>query len=306
MNSTTVTVSVYLANIQTQIIRSLLTSIYIIGNLTNLTNILIFLQPTLRSHVCSYYFISLSLAHLLYLNMGCSTRVIWAWTNYDLSLKSLAFCKARIYFVLVGLTTARYLLCLISIDRWMITSRYALTRQLSSRKIARRLIIGGIICLLFIVIHTCFGYTIIRNTSCGVPTESALFILTTIFNVALSLVPLIILVIFSLLMLYNIHHVEKQQITPAERTTGANVGSFNGRRYKKKDIQFIRLTLLQVTAYFVFNTLLAYNTIYTVVTQYHTKTADRQALDEFLYGLGLNLHYTYTGVKFLARIIRFI
>ncbi|CAF1632225.1 unnamed protein product [Adineta ricciae] len=298
MNSTTVTLSVYLANVQIQIIRSLLTPVYIISNLTNLANILIFLQPTLRSHVCSYYFIGASLAHLLYLNMGCSTRVIWAWTGYDLSLKSLIFCQTRVYFVIFGLSASRYLLCLISIDRWMITSRNALTRQLSSSKTARRMIIGGIVFLLLIIIHAPFAYVLTDTIPCGPSPQSNLFMLYTIYNVALSLTPLITLVIFSLLILYNIEQLRSQRIAPVEQTSVMNNVSHAGRQYKKKDMQFIRLALIQVAAYLIFNTLHAYNTIYAVATQNRIKTADQRALEGFLNGIGLNLHYTYTGITF--------
>ncbi|CAF1178265.1 unnamed protein product [Adineta ricciae] len=298
MNSTTVTLSIYLANVQTQIIRSLLTPVYIIGNLTNLANILVFSQATLRSHVCSYYFIGASLAHLLYLNMGCSTRVIWAWTGYDLSLKSLIFCQTRVYFVIFSLSASRYLLCLISIDRWMITSRNALTRQLSTSKTARRLIIRGIVFLLLIIIHAPFAYVLTDTIPCGASPQSNLFILYTIFNVALSLIPLTTLVIFSLLILYNIEQLRSQQIAPVEQTSVINNVSHAGRRYKKKDMQFIRLALIQVAAYLIFNTLHAYNTIYAVATQYRIKTADQRAIEGFLNGIGLNLHYTYTGITF--------
>jgi len=131
MNSTTITLTTYLANVQTLIIKSLLTPAYIIGNLNNLADILIFSQSALRSHICSSYFISASIGHLLYLNMGCLKRVIWTWTQYDLSLISLPFCKARIYFVLDGLIISRYLFCLIAIGRWMVISRNTQSRQQS-------------------------------------------------------------------------------------------------------------------------------------------------------------------------------
>jgi hypothetical protein len=72
---------------------------------------------------------------------------------------------------------------------------------------------------------------------------------------------------------------------------------YRRQRYHKKDIQFIKLALIQVAGYILFNTLHGYNTIYGVVTQNKMKTADRQAIDGFIYGMGLNLHYTYTGVN---------
>ncbi|UJR23778.1 hypothetical protein I4U23_026754 [Adineta vaga] len=299
MNSTAVPLSIYLGNIQIQLVRVLLTPTFIIGNLNNLVNIVAFSQSSLRSHVCSYYFIGASIAHLLYLNMGCSTRMIWGWTGYDLSLISDIFCKIRIYLVITGLTISRYFLCLISIDRWMITSRSAVIRRISSFKTARRLIITGIVVILLLAIHVPFAYILIKNIMCGPSIESNLFVFYTIYNVALSLTPLIILVVFSLLLLCNILHIGRQGIDPVTRTAVTTDGVHRRGRFKKKDIQFIKLALIQVFAYLVFNTLHGYNTIYAVITQRQIKTTNQQAVENFLNGIGLNFHYIYTGVRFL-------
>ncbi len=300
MNSTTITLATYLANVQIEIIRVLLTPIYIIGNLDNLANIFIFSQNSLRSHICSWYFIGVSIGHLLYLNLGCLTRVIWAWTQYDLSLISLPFCKTRIYFVLMGLTSSRYLLCLISIDRWMITSRNANIRQQSSSKVALRLIIGGVLFLIIINIFVSVGYTISPNLGCGPSTESVYFMFYTIYNTTLSLAPLITLVIFSILILINIRDTHQHQTAPMTQTTANQEVTNQARRFRQKDIQYIKLALIQVAGYLLFNTLHGYDTLYAVITQNNIKTTDQRAIEGFLNGLDLNLHYTYTGVDFLS------
>ncbi|CAF2444309.1 unnamed protein product [Rotaria sp. Silwood2] len=298
MNSTTITLTIYLANIQIQIIRYLLSVTLIIGNLSNITNILIFSQDSLRTHICSWYFIGSSIGHLLYLNTGCLTRVVWAWTQYDLSSISLAFCKTRIYFVLLGLTISRYLFCLISIDRWMITSRNISIRRLSSLKVIRRSIIAGTSFLIIINIFISIGYVINKNGSCGPSTEPAYFLFYTIYNVTLSLAPLFTLVIFSVLVLFNIRHTAHHQVSPTTLMTLNHEIQHLRRRFRKKDIQFIKLSLIQVAAYIVFNTLHGYNTICEVITRNQIKNAEQQAIEGFLSGMGLNLHYVYTGITF--------
>jgi hypothetical protein len=300
MNSTTISFAIYLANVQIEIIRSLLTPIYIIGNLDNLANILIFSQNSLRSHICSWYFIGASIGHLIYLNVGCLTRVIWAWTQYDLSLISLPFCKIRIYFVLDALTVSRYLFCLISIDRWMITSRNNNIRQLSSPKIARRLIIGGVSFLIIVNIFISISYIINKTLGCVASATPGYALLNTIYNIALSLVPLCILSIFSILILFHIRQSNHYHIAPITQTTLQQNIPYQPRQYHRKDIQYIKLALVQVVGYMLFNTLHGYNTIYAVITANQIKTINRQALDAFLYGMGLNLHYTYTGVILLS------
>lgn len=298
MNTTTsISLSTYLNNVQLTIIRSLLTPIYVIGTINNIANVLVFSQNTLRSHICSWYFIGASIGHLFYLNLGCLTRVLWGWTKYDLSFYSLPYCRARIYFVLDGLTVSRYLFCLISIDRWMTTSKHVRIRQLSSRKVALRLLIGGISFLLLINTIMSVGYTIDKDLGCGPSKEPVFALFNTIYNIILSLGPLSILFLFSLLTLFNIRRPGQQQIVPVTMTTiNTEVGRTKGR-YRKTDVQFVKLALVQVAGYMLFNTLHAYNTIYAVITVNHIKSADRRAIDAFLGGLGLNLHYTYTGVN---------
>ncbi|CAF0745451.1 unnamed protein product [Adineta steineri] len=66
--------------------------------------------------------------------MNSTTRTL---SIHDLSSISFPFGKIRIYFVLNGLNISRYLLCLISFDRWMITSRDVGIREKSSPELAR-------------------------------------------------------------------------------------------------------------------------------------------------------------------------
>ena len=296
MNLTTSALSIHLAHTQIQIIRSLLTPVYIIGILSNLANILVFSQHTLRTHICSWYFIGASIGQLIYLNFGCLTRVIWAWSQYDLSLISLPFCKIRIYFVLNGLTISRYLFCLITIDRWMITSKNNNIRRLSSSKIARWLIIGGVSFFFLLNILFSIDYKIDKISGCGLGKKPVHSFFYAVYNTTLSLVPLCILLVFSFLIIYNVRQT-KHQISPTKTAISQeDISHQRHHHHHKKDIQFIKLALVQVAGYILFNTLHGYNAIHDIVTRNHNKTADQQAIDEFLYGIGLNLHYTYTGV----------
>jgi hypothetical protein len=236
--------------------------------------------------------------------MGCLTRVISAWIQYDLSLISLLFCKIRIYFVLTALPISRYLLCLISIDRWMITSRNTAIRKQSSPKGARRLILGGVLFLITVSVYIPVGYVIDKNLGCGPSTDPVYSLFYTIYNIILTLTPLLTLIIFSVLILINIRHIGHRQVYPITQLSLNHEIPNQRRRYQKKDIQYIKLSLTQVAGYILFNTLHGYNTIYAIVIRKTTKTADQRAIEIFVYGIGLNLHYTYTGVNLFFLLIR--
>lgn len=86
----------------------------------------------------------------------------------------------------------------------MITSKYLTIRQLSSRKIAKRLLIGGISFIIIINIFVSVGYTINKNVGCGPLSESVYSVFYIIYNIILSLGPLCILSMFSVHTLFHV------------------------------------------------------------------------------------------------------
>ena len=95
--------------------------------------------------------ICLSIAHLLLLDSFCLARIIVNTTGNNVFQYIRSLCKIRTYFFILSCFLSRYFLCLISIDRWMITSSSARLRQQSSPRVFRWLIVIGII---FWAIHS--------------------------------------------------------------------------------------------------------------------------------------------------------
>jgi len=286
-----------LAIIQNLITEYTFTVIFILGNFSNLANILVFLQKSLRSNACSWYFALVSLGHLIFLYFGCLTRIITAWSGYDLTRTSINYCRIRIYFLTFSLLMARYFLCFISIDRWMITSTKSSIRRLSSLKIARWFIIFGTsFCTLF-GINFPIWYQIEGSRGCiGAPnTFYPLFY--TIYNLVITLGPFFIMILFSLFVLNNLRQVRRRQIACSTRVNGTRSLRNTGRKFKRKDIQFIKLSLIQVFIYILFNTFYGYNATYAFITQSTVKTTERAALDSFLSTMGLIISYSYMAVR---------
>ncbi|CAF0782110.1 unnamed protein product [Adineta steineri] len=126
MNSTTITTQTTTSSltiIQNLITQYTFTVIFIIGNFSNLANILVFLQKPLRLNAYSWYFEFVSLGHLIFLYFGCLTRIITTWSGYDLTRTSIIYCRIRIYFLTISLLMARYFLCFISIARCLLILR---------------------------------------------------------------------------------------------------------------------------------------------------------------------------------------
>jgi hypothetical protein len=78
MNSTTTITSLAsrFAVIQYYMTEYVLPTIFVLGNLGNIGNIIIFSQKVLRTNVCSWYFILFSIGNLVNIYFGNFTRII--------------------------------------------------------------------------------------------------------------------------------------------------------------------------------------------------------------------------------------
>lgn len=151
-------------------------------------------------------FLIISIANLVSINIGYLTRILPVLDVPDPSRNVAWYCKGRAYISGLSLTTARHFLCLIAIDRFLVTSTRVNLRQLSSFKIAKWLVPISCISWAIFYIHTIIGYENTRDgTSCG---RQAGFYstFTTVCTVSLdAMLPIIIMIIFTLLMFQNVY-----------------------------------------------------------------------------------------------------
>jgi hypothetical protein len=166
MSTTTQTLASQLSDLSNKLLVYYLTPVYIIGMLGNIFNIIIFLRRNLRSSACSQYFISMSISQIILFNVAAINRTIAVLTGYDLSTTVNGLCKIRIYFYLTSLGFMRQCLCLISIDRWIVTTKNVLIRKFSSSRVVRWLIIGSVLFWILYSIHTLIGYRVSPTRGC--------------------------------------------------------------------------------------------------------------------------------------------
>ncbi len=72
---------------------------YIVGNLGNILNLIIFSQSKLRlGSVCSWYFLSVSLSNLILINTGYLTRIL-SYLGYPDPSRTVSFyCIGRVIY----------------------------------------------------------------------------------------------------------------------------------------------------------------------------------------------------------------
>lgn len=283
---------------QLQIIRYEEPIILVLGNLGNIVNILIFSRRDLRKNVCSWYFICLSMSHLILLDSFCLSRIIITSTGNNVFQYITSLCKLRAYLTEFSILLSRYFLCLISIDRWMITSSSAWLRQQSTPKLSCWLILFGTLFWLVYSLHAPIGYET-NPIECTPPFGSAYELFVSIQSIITSLSPLFIMSIFSILTIMNIRSRINREVhsTTTKISTSIELQP-TPREQLKKNLHLVRLSLLQVLLYLFLNSMWSILPLYSfIVGRQGIVTVSQRLMNLVLGRIGLNLLFTYAAVS---------
>lgn len=285
-----------------------LTPIFIFGFFGNLANVIAFYHASLRVNGCSCYFIGVSIVNFLVLMAGCLSRLILIYSGSTITSISL-FCKIRTYLIFTGYVLSRHFLCVISIDRWMVTSRKVYFRHRSNPRIARRVIAISTIIWFLINLFILIGFEMERS-GC-VPKSNTFYLpMYTVINLLATLIPFILLILFSILTMRNILHSRNRVIphgntnivhplTNTQNNSLSVVSNATVSQNRRKEWQFIRLSLIQVSAFLLLNSCNAGFTLYQFITKTNGKSIDQQYIDFFVQSIGDNLYFTQSAVCLL-------
>lgn len=285
--------SALIAHLTTDPAMYYLPAVYTMGLLGNLLNILVFCQPKLRGNCCSLYLICISLAHILMLSCPCLVRIVTVMSGSTIFSRDTTLCKSSTYLEVLSLLLSRCYLCLICVDRWMVTSASAWLRKRSSIRTARWAIGITSLCCLVFNIHSAVGYHVISGVVCTGARDYIIF--SSIHHIVIAIGPLLILLVFSGLTLMSLRQVGRRTQPLATLTTHTEV---EGHAIRKRELQFIRLCLLQVFFYMLLNALRTFMpiVIYYITIVYNTPHSQR-SLVYLLYYWGDYLLYTYAAVS---------
>ncbi|CAF3566352.1 unnamed protein product [Rotaria sp. Silwood1] len=295
MNSSTIALASQFNLVQTYLTRYFMVPIYIFGNLGNLLNIILFSQRNLRlNNVCAWYFIGLSLVNLLIIDTGGLSRSLPFLTSFNLETTSIIFCKCRLYFVHFSLILGRYFICLISIDRWMVTSFSQSIRQMSSPKFSRYLIIVGTCIGVIFSIHAPIGFEI-KNNRCYAYLNTSYGAFFSFYNVLSILIPIIIMMLFSAFIISNIH--QRHRRTQPRLRGLRNSQEAPVRATQHIDVHLIRLVLTQSLTFVLLNISFVAYAVYDFATSWEQKGPDRQVIEAFIYAMAIHPIYIFCSVR---------
>jgi hypothetical protein len=208
LNSVNYSISVYVGYL-----------IIITGLIGSFINILVFTQLKLfRRNQSAFYLTVATFAECYELIFSTTTRVIATASGYDYTQTSLLWCRFRAYLVQVGTTALAATICCSAIDQYLSTSYHNQLRQISTFKLAQRLV--GI--LIILTALYCVPFPIFEeiHPSLGCATYNPSFNYFYSFVhlcVVIGILPIVVSLLFSLLSYQNVRRIVRRQIPVVRR-----------------------------------------------------------------------------------------
>ena len=191
----------------------------ITGLIGNIMNMLVFTQLKLfRENQSAFYLTVASIVDCFQLIFTTATRVTTSAFDFDLTQTSVIWCKLRIYFAQFAGITSTITVCFAAFDQYLSTSHHIQLRQMSTFKLAQRLVSVLIIFAALYSISFPIFYEIRPTFGCSIYNPVFNYYYSFIhFCIVLGLLPVSISSLFSLLAYHNVRHIVRRQMAIVRR-----------------------------------------------------------------------------------------
>ena len=279
--------------------------VYIFGIAGNFLNILVLAQRPLRSNPSAAFFIVSSIAGLIAIVSGLTSRMMAGYA-VDLTLTVRWICVLRNYILYTARTVALWMITLATIDRWLSSSTDVNLRHKSKIKNAQRSILIIFICsclfngpILYCydanltgAIRGCYGSTYV----CRLITDLIYAFITT-------LLPLFFMVIFGLLTIKHVRHMQNRlQNIPMPSVSYQNNSTLPNatgqRQVRKRDWYLLKMLLVQVTLLCLLTCGHAMTKAYTTIISNTPSDPLESAIQNFILNLFTLLNFIASGMPF--------
>ncbi len=266
----------------------------ILGNIGNIFIVMFFSQH--RQNACSIYILCLAIINDIYLTYNGFFQMFLLYYA-DQSIRAFAVCKIRNYLGHVLGQTAKTILILTCIDRYMITSNRVTFRAFSTPKRAKYFIFSSFIFWLIFASHIAIMFTIINGQCYAFGTYLTYFaIYIAIF---VSLIPPILSGLFGYLTFRNMKqiHVRVQPIVQ-------NI--LNRTNYiRRRDRELLILVISEVFIYVITSTPYALILLEMIFSQYImlNKSIQYSQIEIFIRNASLILLFVNNAIPFYIYLI---
>jgi hypothetical protein len=278
-----------------------------IGSISCILNLMVFTQSTLRKNPCTICLIAVNIINFLYFYLGLLLTTLADGYNIDPSTSNIGFCRFRYYIAQVLACWQSSCLILASIDRVLITSRNATTRQRSTRSLIAVSMIGiGLFWTLF-HIHALIFMEILQYgpdySICyyqpGVYTTFMTYYAFTVNG----FLPPSLMAIFGCWTVKNIRGVPRARFPPSNSVNTGNVPIGRPHAIQSKDQQLIRMLLVDIISFVICKLPSTIVLIYRQITQYNDKSDDQQVIELSILQLSFFWYFVDNGIGCYTNIL---
>jgi hypothetical protein len=265
--------------------------IYVLGNIGNLLNALVFAKKSWRKNVCVFYFNSLLFFNTCYINCSILSSIFTLGFNINLQNSNVILCKIYLYVEYLFATFLPTILILASIDRLLISSQNVDTRLYSSKRLAYFSVSISTVFWVVFYFHVLIKVSI---QQLGPSTFICYYDLSPSYLSFVSYSSLTFVCGFCLIMivlcLLAFKNVRRIRTVPRQQR--------QLRTMTKKDFQLLRCLYVQDVVFIVFSLGATISTVYQVVTVNQVQTSLQQAIVNFTTNFCIFLNYIPYCVSF--------
>jgi hypothetical protein len=246
-----------------------------LGALGNLFCIVIFLQKHQRRSSCSSYLIAAAVFSTIGISSGVGTYTYVSYQSIDPFTVSSALCRIRGYTTQTFSILYRSMVLLTCADRFACTSTRPIMRSFCRPKIALKISDAVTIFWMVASIHLPIFQTI-RNNQCTIFGSYGLFF--SIYQICLiGLIFPILMSVLGFLIFQNLKEV-RARVQPIQGNNNVQQNALRNR-----DLDFIKLTLAEVSCVFALNFLYPINLFYNMLTSnISDKSLNRIQIEAFV------------------------
>jgi len=277
-----------------------------IGSISSILNLMVFTKVALRKNPCTICFVAVNTINFAYFYLGLLLTTLAVGYDIDPSVNNISFCRFRYYIALVFACWISSCLILAAIDRTLITSPNAATRKRSTpRLVITSMIIIGWFWVIFHIHALIFtdilpvgpNYFVCYYQPGAYTTFMTYFSL--LFN---GIFPPLLLSIFGIRTMRNLAQVRRRRHHCNRMHTGT---TGIGRSYalQSKDHQLIRMLLVDIISYLMFKGPVLIFLVYQQITQYVSKSVERQLIEQATLQLTYFWYFVDNGISCYTNIL---
>ncbi|CAF1105006.1 unnamed protein product [Adineta steineri] len=256
--------------VQQYITRYVLSTALILGSVGNFITIIIFSQKKHRINSCSIYLVAISIFGLMTANLGIAP-LVYGLDHFNALNSSLALCRIRGYTIQVTAMCFRSTLILMCADRYALCSSRTSIRALCRPQIAYRSI-GIVIIVWMIASFHLLIWESIENNICSIYGlyGQILSFYTLMFT---GTIPILSMILINILIMKALRQL-RTRIQPINNT----------RQIRQRDIQFMKLMMIEVIVFIICTTTHPLMFLYTNISNsiILNKTNERKQIETFL------------------------